>query len=511
MKKLLLVLLAGVVLILLFTYVALADYHKGDTCPRCGNDTLFISAGDPTDDWHEVFCTYRSDTGASCGFRTLEYHYGGNPSCANEDKCEACGTYYYDPDNHVGGTHYVDRIEPICVRQGYEPGYVCNSCNRYVEGGKEIPRDRDKHEWGPWTKADETSHICYCEYDCGATKTEAHYDQFESLCEHQPHCEYCDQDYGTVKPHEMWYEDRGENGHKPYCYNCDTQFDVEAHTGGAATCTERAVCEVCKAEYGAAPSHELRPTTKVDPTCTQTGTEAYWTCQRDGCGKMFSDDRGVNEIKEPAVIPPKGHTEVPAPAVQATCTAPGRTQGKRCSDCGAVLSGQKATKALGHWFPEWQSNGNDAHSAQCARCGWTMTVGCALISLPQADSDTEPEHACPVCGYRERNEAMEKVEDAVAEGELPDGFLFVFVARDAEDGYLTVCFEKGGRPVQPGSGSITLILPAELLDGHSIVLSDPDGSETAVEEAVNDGKARVTLGFRSGGTPALVLRLVKQG
>ena len=45
----------------------------------------------------------------------------------------------------------------------------------------------------------------------------------------------------------------------------------------------------------------------MEPTCTSTGTETYWTCQRNGCGKLFSDAEAKTEIEAPVVIKALGH------------------------------------------------------------------------------------------------------------------------------------------------------------------------------------------------------------
>ena len=41
-----------------------------------------------------------------------------------------------------------------------------------------------------------------------------------------------------------------ENSHWYYCDNCGAYLDVEEHNGGTATCIDKAVCTVCKQEYG---------------------------------------------------------------------------------------------------------------------------------------------------------------------------------------------------------------------------------------------------------------------
>ena len=71
------------------------------------------------------------------------------------------------------------------------------------------------------------------------------------------------------------------------------------HTGGKATCKDKAKCEVCGAEYG-----ELDPKNHTDlkhfpakaATKTTEGNIEYWYCE--GCGKYFSDRDGTKEIKK---------------------------------------------------------------------------------------------------------------------------------------------------------------------------------------------------------------------
>ena len=46
-------------------------------------------------------------------------------------------------------------------------------------------------------------------------------------------------------------------------------------------------------------AHDLVKTEAKDPTCTEPGNTAYWTCTR--CGKFFSDAEGQTEIEEAAI------------------------------------------------------------------------------------------------------------------------------------------------------------------------------------------------------------------
>ena len=68
------------------------------------------------------------------------------------------------------------------------------------------------------------------------------------------------------------------------------------HTGGEATCTAKAVCEVCGEEYGELDStnHNLEKIPAKDATVTATGNKEYWHCK--DCGKYFADEKGTDEI-----------------------------------------------------------------------------------------------------------------------------------------------------------------------------------------------------------------------
>ena len=80
----------------------------------------------------------------------------------------------------------------------------------------------------------------------------------------------------------------------------------DGHTGGTATCTEKAVCEVCGKAYG-----EPDPKKHTDlmhiPAKAATedaeGNIEYWYCE--GCGKYYSDKDGTKEIKKADTVTAK--------------------------------------------------------------------------------------------------------------------------------------------------------------------------------------------------------------
>ena len=81
---------------------------------------------------------------------------------------------------------------------------------------------------------------------------------------------------------------------------------LNEHTGGTATCKDKAVCEVCGEEYG-----ELDPKNHTDlkhveakaATKTAEGNIEYWYC--DGCGKYYSDAAAEKEITQADTVTAK--------------------------------------------------------------------------------------------------------------------------------------------------------------------------------------------------------------
>ena len=141
----------------------------------------------------------------------------------------------------------------------------------------------------------------------------------------------------------------------------------------AATCTETGFtgdlyCSVCgqKLESGAvieAKGHTLGALTEVKAaTCTEYG-EKRRTCAN--C-----------DYYETYETPVLGHQIVIDRAVPATCTAEGKTEGKHCSRCNAVLVAQETVGMLGHNYtvvviePTCTKLGKTVHT--CTLCGDTF-------------------------------------------------------------------------------------------------------------------------------------------
>ena len=115
---------------------------------------------------------------------------------------------------------------------------------------------------------------------------------------------------------------RNGTGHWKLCA-CGAKVEEAAHSGGTATCTKKAECTVCGAEYGAidpANHTDLKHIDAKDATVAEEGNIEYWYCE--GCSKYFSDKDGTKEIAKADTVTPKlPKTTSPQPIVEPRPTA----------------------------------------------------------------------------------------------------------------------------------------------------------------------------------------------
>ena len=161
-------------------------------------------------------------------------------------------------------------------------GRTCTDC-----GGSSEPLG---HDWGAWTQnSDEKTHTRICKRDTSHTETE---NCIDANKDHK--CDICDYIISECA-------DDNKDHKCDYCGKKLTE-----HTGGKATCKDKAKCEVCGAEYGEldAKNHtNLKHFPAKAATKTTEGNIEYWYCE--GCGKYYSDKDGTKGIKKADTVTAK--------------------------------------------------------------------------------------------------------------------------------------------------------------------------------------------------------------
>lgn len=177
--------------------------------------------------------------------------------------------------------------------------------------------------------------------------------------------------------------------HWKKCANCDAEDAVNKtdHSGGTATCTEKAVCTTCGQQYGNTNpnNHALVHHEAQAPTCTAVGWEAYDTCSR--CGyttkvekqktpHTYSATEWESNVDNHWHECSACHTQIDKAEhtwKDATYTAP-----KTCTVCGAT-QGEPLTRSYYYYAPSAAENKKD--SPKTADPGVLLYAGLALASL----------------------------------------------------------------------------------------------------------------------------------
>ena len=223
---------------------------------------------------------------------------GGTATCTAKAVCTVCGGEYGEMAAHSftaekAEAQYLKSAATCTEKVIYYKS--CAVCGLSSEGTADeatfFSGNALDHDWGAWTSNEDGTHTRTCTVDgCSAgTQTE---NCIDANKDHK--CDICDYIISECA-------DDNKDHKCDYCGKKLTE-----HTGGKATCKDKAKCEVCGAEYG-----ELDPKNHTNlkhfpaKTATKTteGNIEYWYCE--GCGKYFSDKGGTKEIKKADTVTAK--------------------------------------------------------------------------------------------------------------------------------------------------------------------------------------------------------------
>ena len=285
-----------------------AIYYK--SCAVCGlssegtaDEATFFSGNVLNHDWgawtqnsdektHTRIC--KRDTSHT----ETENCHGGTTTCTHKAVCTVCGGKYGEMAAHSFTTEKAEaqylKSAATCTEKAiyYKSCAVCGlSSEGTADEATFFSGNVLDHNWGAWTSNEDGTHTRNCTVDgCSAgTQTE---NCIDANKDHK--CDICDYIISECA-------DDNKDHKCDYCGKKLTE-----HTGGKATCAEKAVCEVCGKAYGEFDANihsDLKHIDAKAATKDAEGNIEYWYCE--GCGKYFSDKDGTKEIKKADTVTAK--------------------------------------------------------------------------------------------------------------------------------------------------------------------------------------------------------------
>ena len=304
----------------------------------------------------------------------LLYHYRDAITAPEEPKKVADNTYTY---SFIGWDSELVCTGNMMITAIYEPSYIDYTVIFKDWDGTELSKgiyhygdavtmpdfpqraaeDTCTYTFTGWDK----DFSAFCEGNAVYTAVyDVHYHEFEdgvckvckyacthtggtATCKDKAVCKICGEAYGELNPEnhtgeEVWEQTETTHTKK---WNCCGKVTVEeaahtfehgvctvcgyacTHTGGTATCKDKAVCEICGEEYGELNPENHTGGTHIEhekaATCTEKGYTGDTYC--NGCNEKIADG---------SEIPTKPHTPGEKWVIE------NGKKVKKCTECGAI-------------------------------------------------------------------------------------------------------------------------------------------------------------------------------
>ena len=346
-------------------------------CDHSGNTTQ-LSCTEP------VACSVCGGTIVALGhdFSASVWHHDGDTHWKKCARCDAKN----DENPHVWDNGKVT-VPSTCLTEG-ERIYTCDECG----ATKNEPIQANGHSWDQAWQHNATHHWHEClNANCDVKNNDSAKDGYgahtggTATCTQRATCTVCGAEYGDALGHNFttsWTHD--DNEHWKQCSRCDKKDDVGPHTWDNGTITTAPTCtKAGKKTY----SCTKCDATKIEPIpatghswksdWTSDATHHWHECANENCD--VTDNTGK-----------KGYAE--HSGGKATCT-----QKANCTVCGVEYG-----NALGHDFTVRQYD-NDNHWMKCSRCdeienksSHTWDSG-TVTTAPTCTKGGKKTYTCTVC------------------------------------------------------------------------------------------------------------------
>ena len=266
---------------------------------------------------------------------------GGTASCTKKAVCEDCGGEYGEMNAHdftaeTAAEQYLKSAATCTEKAVYYKS--CTVCGLSSKGTTDEATFTSGnilgHDWGAWASNGNDTHTRVCSRDASHTETD-NCSGGTASCTKKAVCEDCGGEYGEMNAHDFTAETAAEqylksaatctekavyyksctvcglssagtadeatfesgepldhdfgawtsngNGtHTRVCSRDASHTETDNCTGGTASCTMKAVCEVCKAEYGEKDPEHHAEGCELEWVVTETEHEQKYSL----CGKV---------------------------------------------------------------------------------------------------------------------------------------------------------------------------------------------------------------------------------
>ena len=271
-----------------------------------------------------------------------------------------------------------------------------SQCQYLAAAGSTLPvfktqtGDGHTHDWSGWTSNGDGTHSHSC-CTCNAAET-VNCSGGTATCTQKAKCTVCGAEYGNVLGHDFttsWTHD--DNEHWRQCSRCDEKKDVSPHTWDSGTETTASTCTKAGEKTYTCTKCGATKTEPIDATghswnsdWTSDATHHWHECTNENCD--VTDNSGKNGYAE--------HS-----GGKATCT-----EKAKCTVCGVKYG---AIDPANHTGTEQWTQTAATHEKKWSCCGvvtvqsenhkWTDGV-CSECGYMCQHKDTDKNHICDICG-----------------------------------------------------------------------------------------------------------------
>ena len=290
-----------------------AVYYKSCACGEKGTET-FTKANSALGHDYGPWTSNGDGTHThTCGRDTSHTEtnncHGGTASCTAKAVCDDCRAAYGEMIAHsftaekVAETYL--KTEATCTDKAvyYKSCTACGLSSKGTAGEATFESGEPlSHNWGTWASNGDGTHTRTCSRDASHKETDNCHGG-TATCIAAAVCTDCGTAYGAKKPqnhadgcklewitteetHQQKYSKCGQEvvpkeDHEWENGTCTECRYVCQHSGGTATCTEKAVCEICGESYSDPLGHDWGQWTVTPPATARTEGVETRTCRND--------------------------------------------------------------------------------------------------------------------------------------------------------------------------------------------------------------------------------------